>query len=325
MVAKCIKIVLLGLVLISLPDDGNSARTMTIYHPGKAASLYDIAARNFAEQVARETSGRLAIHVESNPSVQSYRSAMSILHSSADSIILSSSVLSQISPEFQFFDLPFIVRDRNHMKILENEIVNPFLQPIATGHNLHILCVWEGGFQQITNNQRPVRTVNDLKGLNLRTNQNEWRIRTFQYLGANPTPIPFSETYFAIQKGVVSGMEISISNIVPFRLHETQRFLSITNHVYEPAYVLMGLETYQKIDNPTREALRRASVTTRDMIYRIAEVKDREVLERLRSHGMEINMTDMEAFRNQVRPIYDEFAERVRLGSKMITIAVGRY
>src|SRR5438445_13297348 len=96
--------------------------------------------------------------------------------------------MSSVVPAFGLFEMPYLVKDREHLKRIDKEIVWPTLVPIAEKAGYRVLATWENGFRQITNNQRPIKTTEDLKGNKLRVPKRKSRVQMFQSYGASPPP-----------------------------------------------------------------------------------------------------------------------------------------
>ena len=101
--------------------------------------------------------------------------------------------------------MPYLVKDRDHMARIRDQIVYPILVPEAEKVGYRIIGVWENGFRQITNNKHPIVKPADLEGIKLRVPQGVWRVKMFKAYGANPTPLAFSEVFVALQTGVMDG------------------------------------------------------------------------------------------------------------------------
>ena len=93
------------------------------------------------------------------------------------------------------------------MKRIEKTVFWPKLAPEAEKKGLKVIAVWENGYRQITNNKRPIKVPDDLKGIKLRVPEGKWRVKMFQAYGANPSPMKFSELFTALQTGVMDGQE----------------------------------------------------------------------------------------------------------------------
>ena len=176
----------------------------------------------------------------------------------------------------------------------------------------------ENGFRHVTNNVRSITTPEDLRGIKLRTPRGIWRVKMFQALGANPTPMPLSEVFVALQTGGMDGQENPLAQIVASRLHEVQSYLSLTRHVYTPAYVTVGTERWAKLPEDVRAILGEAALETQEFAYMTAERMDTELLEDLRDAGIVINEPNQDAFVAASSAVYEEFAASVANGRELI-------
>src|SRR3546814_802973 len=136
--------------------------------------------------------------------------------------------------------MPYLVQNRAHAARIRDGVIKPILAPIAQKQGYDIIAVWENGFRQITNSKRPIKEPEDLKGIKLRVPKGVWRVRMFQAYGATPSPMALSEVFVALQTGVMDGQENPLAQIYPSRFQEVQKYLSMSGHVYTPAYVTAG-------------------------------------------------------------------------------------
>src|SRR5262245_51462130 len=96
------------------------------------------------------------------------------------------------------------------------------------------LAYWELGFRELTNSRRPVTKVDDIAGLKIRVVQSPRYIDLFNALGANAVPMPSTELYTALETGTVDGQENPAPSILTAKLNEVQKYLTLTNHTYNP-------------------------------------------------------------------------------------------
>jgi tripartite ATP-independent transporter DctP family solute receptor len=182
--------------------------------------------------------------------------------------------------------------------------------------------VWENGFRHITNKDHPIRTPADLQGIKLRTPKGRWRVKMFQAYGANPTPMPLSEVFVALQTGVMDGQENPLSMISSTKFQEVQTYLSLTEHVYTPAYLLAGTKTWEKLPENIRETLQATARETQEFVHRRGAEIDEELLAKLKEGGLEVNEVDRKAFEDASTGIYQEFNDTVEGGKGLIDRAV---
>jgi tripartite ATP-independent transporter DctP family solute receptor len=240
-------------------------------------------------------------------------------------LALPSTVMSSAVPAFGVFEMPYLVKDRNHMAKIRDQVVNPTLVPIAEKAGYHIIAIWENGFRQITNSKHPIKVPDDLKGLKLRVPGGTWRVKMFKAYGANPSPMALSEVFVALQTGVMDAQENPLAQIYPSRFYEVQKYLSMTGHVYTPAYVTAGA-SWSKFPADVQKILKDTAVEMQPEVYKIAAGLDDSLLKKLKDAGMQVNEADKDAFIKASKPIYEEFAKEVPGGQELIdkSLALGK-
>jgi tripartite ATP-independent transporter DctP family solute receptor len=233
-------------------------------------------------------------------------------------ITLPSSVMPEIAPEYAIFDLPFLVADREHLARIDDTFFQDVLVPAAEAQGYRPLAVWENGFRQITNNVRPINTPADLEGLKIRTPNSSWRVAMFGEYGANPTPMSFSEVFVSLQTGVIDGQENPLTNIAGAKLQEVQKYLSMSGHVYSPAYPTVGVAAFEKLDPAVQQILAETAQEIALWAREQGAAQDGALLEELKASGMEVNIADRQAFVDASAPLYEKFASEVEDGQAMI-------
>jgi len=214
------------------------------------------------------------------------------------------------------------VKDRSHMARIEKDIFWPSIAPEAEKKGLKVLAVWENGFRHITNNKQPIKSPADLKGIKLRVPEGKWRMKMFQDYGATPSPMKFSELFTALQTGVMDGQENPFTQIYSAKLHEVQKFLSLTGHVYTPAYLTVGTKKWESFPPDVRKVLEDTAKETQSFVYQTAAKDDQDLLAKLKQHGIAINEVDQEAFVGASKTIYSEFGTEVSGAKELIDRAI---
>ncbi len=138
--------------------------------------------------------------------------------------------------------------------------------------------MWENGYRQITNSKRPIKVPADLKGMKLRVPEGKWRLKMFQAYGANPSPMKFSELFTALQTGVMDGQENPFTQIYSAKLQEVQKYLSLSNHVYTPAYLTVGKTHWKSLPADVRKILEDTAKETQAFVYDYASKDDTALL-----------------------------------------------
>ena len=139
-------------------------------------------------------------------------------------------------------------------------------QAAAKAKGYRILSYYENGFRHITNNTKPIDKPADLAGIKLRTPKGSWRVKMFKLYGANPTPMAFSDVFTALKTGVIDGQENPYAQIWSAKFQEVQKYLSITGHVYTPAYVLVSDEHFGKLPDDVQATLMDVAADTQGFV-----------------------------------------------------------
>ena len=292
-------------------------------HVGAPGSLFAVTAEEFAARVNTRLEGRAEVVVYGSSQLGGDEVLLQKLRLGTVDLALPSSIMSSRIPEFGIFELPYIVNDRMHMARIQEAVVWPELAPLADAQGFRILAVWENGFRHVTNNLRQIRVPADLEGLKLRTPRGTWRVKLFQHFGANPVPMAFSEVLLALRTGNVDGQENPLAQIHASRLHEVQAYLSITGHVYTPAYVTASSEHWQELPEDIRTVIEEEARGLQEFVYDTATRMDRELLVALDDTDIQVNWVNKSAFQRESQLVYDEFAAEVPGGRELIDRVLG--
>jgi len=301
-----------------------SAETMELKfgHVGAPGSLFAISAEEFAKRANEKLGDKAKVVVFGSSQLGGDKELLQKIKLGTVDFALPSTVMSSVVPEFGLFEMPYLVKDRDHMARIADEIVIPKLAPLAEKQGYKIIGIWENGFRQITNNVRPINTPEDLQGIKLRTPKGKWRVKMFEAYGANPSPMALSEVFVALQTGVMDGQENPLIQIYSQKFQEVQKYLSLTGHVYTPAYVVVSARKWKQLPEDVRQVLEETASGMQDFVYETAAAKDQELLDKMKESGIQVNEADKQAFIDASGPIYDEFSKEVSSGREMIDTAM---
>ena len=298
------------------------AEELKFGHVGAPGSLFAMSAEKFAEVANAKLPQGYKVVVFGASQLGKDRELLQKLKLGTVHFALPSTVMSSVTPEFGLFEMPYLVKNRTHMAKIEKEIFWSSLHPAAEKQGYQVLALWENGFRNITNNLRPINVPDDLKGIKLRTPKGAWRVKMFQSYGANPTPMAFSEVFVALQTGVIDGQENPLAQIASAKFQEVQKYLSMTGHVYTPAYVTVSKTHFAKLPADVQKALNEAAKENQAYVYETAAKLEVELLKQLKDGGISVNDADKQAFINASKPIYDAFAKEVDGGKAMVDKAI---
>jgi tripartite ATP-independent transporter DctP family solute receptor len=296
--------------------------TLRFGHVGNPGSLFEASVNYFAECANGKLGDAAEVQTFGASQLGKDQELLQKLKLGQVQFALPSSVMSSVDDVFGIFEMPYIIKDRDHMRRVQAEMMDTF-EAAANANGYTIVGLAENGFRHITNNVRPITVPADLEGIKLRTPNGAWRVKMFQEYGANPTPMAFSDVFTALQTGVIDGQENPYAQIASAKFQEVQKYLSITGHVYTPAYILASKSHFDKLPENVQAVLKECAAETQDFTYEKAAELEVELLDVIKEAGVEVNEADKDAFIAASKPIYDAFAAEVEGGGEMIEAVLG--
>ena len=283
-------------------------------------ALFDIVTTRYAKEENEALKGRVEIRVFHSSQLGTDEQMIKGVKVGAPEMFIPSTIMSTVEQRYGVFERPYIIRNRAHMKrVTEHAQVQKALFEGLPAKGIRVLGVWENGFRHITNNVRPIVKPDDLKGIKLRVPGGIWRVKMFKAYGANPSPMPFAEVYSALQSGVMDAQENPFPQIWSAKFHEVQKYLSLTGHVYSPAYLMVGEEVWQKLPTDVQATIAKISWEMGDFARSEGERLDKELMAKL-APPMKANEVDKEAFIKASAAIYEEFGAQVPGGVELIKL-----
>ncbi|MGQ9010282.1 C4-dicarboxylate TRAP transporter substrate-binding protein DctB [Bacillus stercoris] len=271
-----------------------------------------LAANKFADLVNEKSGGKIKIEVFPNGSLYSDIEEIEALQNGDVQFIApSTSKLGMLSPEWGVLDLPYAFTDYNAAKKGLNGSIGTQLFDSLKKNQLKGLAYWTNGFKQITTNQGPVKTPDDLKGQDLRIMQSDVIEDQFKLLGATPHQESFNSTFQLLENNVVDGEENTISNIYSKKFYNVQDYLTISSHGYL-GYAVMTDEHFWKSQTPeTRRILTEAMKETTEWNETYAEQMNKEQLEEIKKnsaiHIYELSDKEKKEWMKRLDPVYRQY------------------
>ena len=309
-------------VILATPVFAAEMLELKFGHVGKPGSLFEASVNEFAKRANAKLGDKAKVIAFGSSQLGKDKELLKKLKLGTINFALPSSVMASVTDEFGLFDMPYLVKDRAHMARIEKKIVWPTLAPILEKKGYKVLAIWENGFRNITNNKRPINTPEDLHDLKLRTPKSVWRVKMFKSYGANPSPLSFSEVFVALQTGTFDGQENPLAQIASGKFQEVQKYLSMTGHVYTPAYVTVSTKYWNELPEDVRSILESTAMETQAYVYETAAQMEVDLLVELKAGGIQVNNADKQAFINASAPIYEEFGNTVPGGKMLIDKAL---
>lgn len=278
-----------------------------------ASHTYNQAANKFAELVKQRSQGRIEVKVY--PDGQLGKGERELLEAiqqgTLDIYVGSTAPLSGFSPSMGILDIPFLFRDYAHAdKVLDGPIGLSLLKELDKA-NLKGLAFWENGFRNLTNSKLAVKSPDEAKGLKIRTQENKIHLTAWKAAGVNPVPMAWGEVYGALQQKTIDGQENPVAVIHSAKLNEVQKFLSMTQHVYSPAVLIVSAKKWQAIPPADQEMLLKTALEVAQFERKLGRDAEEKQVAELTARGMTVTKdVDKAAWQKAMQPAFDEFSKQ---------------
>ena len=272
------------------------------------AHPYNLGLVKMGELINEKTNGAVKLDVFGNSQLGGERDLIEGLQlGSVQVTCVSTAPLSGFTDMFLVFDLPFIFETTEQARaVLDSEVGMQILHSVDD-QGLVGLAWFENGFRQVTNNVRPITVPDDLKGIKIRTMENQMHMAAFQIMGADPTPMAMGDVFTALQQGTIDAEENPVPIVETNKFYEVQKYISMTGHIFSPAPVFIAKDYYDAMPEEYQTAIQEAA--TEAAPYQREQIDEQNVsgLEELTNDGMEANEPDKAPFQEATAPIYDQY------------------
>lgn len=265
----------------------------------------------FEERLEEETAGSIDVEVYTNSVIGGDREVFEGMQlNTIQGASMSTGPVAQFAVEFNVFELPFLFADEEEAyRVLDGEVGERLLAELDK-QNVVGLNYWENGFRMLSNNVREIKTVDDVKGIDIRTLENEWHMELWRELGANPTPMNYGELYIGLEQGTVDAQENPVGNVVNSHFYEVQDHLTVTNHIYNASPFMVSKPFWESLTKEEQKAVERVA----DEVQKEQRQMNREEVEDsyaiVEEKGMkitELSEEELERFREATRPVREKY------------------
>ena len=231
---------------------------------------------------------------------------IAVARGNLDMTITSAQQLAEFIPKFSIFTAGYVHRDANHqVNVFDAPLMEPFKQEAESVLGVKLLAVMYLGRRHLnlrTNQQ--IMPPEDLRGVKLRMpNSAAWQFLG-KALGANPTPMAFSEVYTALQTGTVDGQDNPLPTVVNSRFHEVTKQIVLTSHIVDLNYIAFSKITWDSLTQHQQKAIAKAAIDAANYGRENQLKLETELLGYLSEQGIRIYEPDVSAFRSQVQIKY---------------------
>lgn len=273
-------------------------------------------AEKFKELAEKYTNGNVKVEVYPNSTLYKDKEELEALQLGAVQMLAPSN--SKFGPigvkEFEVFDLPYILPTRVALRKVTDGPLGKRLLKLLEPKGMVGLAYWDNGFKEMTAN-KPLRVPDDFKGLKFRIQSSKVLEAQFRALGAIPQVMAFSEVYQALQTGVVDGQENTASNIYSQKMHEVQKFMTMTDNGYIGYVVVVNKKFWDDLPADIRDQLQKAMDEATVYTNNISKSENDTALEEIKKAGTTTvvipTAAENELMRKAMMPVYQEMYSRL--------------
>lgn len=301
---------------VSAPARGQAPKTMKLAHGATADQAIGKGMHRFAELMAAKTNGAVKIETHLAGSLYSERTALeAMVNGSIDFAGASNANWAAFTDTLIFMDLPYVFNDEpTFKKVMKGAVGNEIKKRFEQKGFKLLMVLDNGGFRDIVNNRRPIRTPADVKGLKFRTTASPVEIAMFRNWGGVPTAIDWAEVYNALGSGVVDGEFVMPTWLATARHYEVLKFATENRAVIGIQTLAMMKSAFDKQPPAVQKAILEASAEAEDYANKL----DQELLEAARAHAKKLGVqtyrptpAEMEQWRTTGRQIWKEFEPKL--------------
>ncbi|HBO38273.1 MAG TPA: sialic acid-binding protein [Pasteurellaceae bacterium] len=266
----------------------------------------------FTKEVKEKSNGKIEISIYPSSQLGDDRVMMKQLKDGALDFTLSESARFQIFyPEAEIFALPYIIPNFDFAKkaLLDTQFGKDLLEKVDKKLGMKMLSVAYNGTRQTTSN-RPINSIEDMKGLKLRVPNAATNLAFAKYIGASPTPMAFSEVYLALQTNSVDGQENPLPTIQAQKFYEVQKYLALTNHILNDQLYLISNETLDELPDDLQKVVQEAALKAAEYHTQLFVDGEKELIAFFKEKGVTVTEPDPAPFKAALQPYYDEYLKK---------------
>lgn len=305
------------LPLLAVPSHAQDIkeRKIKFAYLNQAGHPQDLGAKRFAELVAKASGGKLQVRTFPGGTLGGdLQNVSAVQGGTLEMTSLNAGILSNQVKELGVFDLPFLFANPAEADAIADGPLGRKLLGLLAAKGLIGLDYWDLGFRNVTNNRRPITKVEDIAGLKIRVIQSPIYVDMFNALGANATPMAYPEVYGALESRAIDGQENPFTTIRASKLSEVQKYLSVTNHIYNPMALVMSKTFWDKLSDDEKKIITDASREATKYQRQVSRQQADEALADLKKAGMQVNElppAELARMREKVKPVVEQHADKV--------------
>lgn len=242
----------------------------------------------FADKVDKLSQGKVKIKTYSSGTVGGDLEILEACkYGNINFVFQTSAVQTSLVKEAEVFDIPSFFDNINQARKIIDESLYPKLEKAYEKADYILLGIADQGFRLMTSN-KPVYEMEDFRGIRIRTMESSNHIKLWKSLGANPTPMSYSEVYVGLQQGTIDAQENPLESIIAPRFYEQQAYLIETNHLIHPVICIGSKKVFDGLPSSYQEIIRRAALEAKEESRDLADIRNKKNMAYIEEQGVEV-------------------------------------
>lgn len=291
-----------------------SERQLVFAHITPETFPYQDGALKFKELVEERSDGRITVDVFPAGQLGAERDIEEGILEGSIHFGVGAGALSAFAPVINVTELMFLIKNQEHMQaVIDSEAGQLLADQIEAESEFEVLDWWSTGNSPIETVDRPVTTPEDLQGLKIRVIENPALIDALEALGANPTPLPFTEVYGALQSGLVDGAHLDWNAMDSLKAYEIVKYATSPDSAFlaEPRPILTSTEFWESLNTAEQELIGGAMTDASEFERELFLTEIDKAIQAAADAGVEFTDIDEQAFIEILRPVWDKWAEEL--------------
>jgi tripartite ATP-independent transporter DctP family solute receptor len=277
-----------------------------------------IAAELFKKIVEEKSNGGMKVEIYPNNQLGESRSVLEGIQLGTIQMAQVTGPMVSFVPELVVFELPFLFRDRDHMYAVMDSEIGKGLEPNFEKRGFHSLGYGDVGLRHIMTVDKTINSIDDLKGLKIRTMGNPMHLSAFKAFGANPLPMAYGELYTSLEQKVIDGAEAANLNYDSKKFYEPAPKWAQVGWINLVGYTVLSKKFYDSLSDEYKQIIDDAAQEMNDLERKLYREKDEGMLPELEALGVEVTYPDRKPFMDASKKVYEEYAEKIPGGMATI-------
>lgn len=312
-IASCAALSAFAVAMVPATGVAQEPLNLKLGHIQSEQDLWHFGAKKFKEELEARSDGKITLTIYPNSTLGGDRDLVEGMQMGTVDFGLIAGVLGNFEPSIQLLELPYLFKSQEEFDtIAKGPIGEEIAANVLQNANVRILDWWERGSRQVTSN-KPINGIEDLKGLKIRVPEIPAMVTTWRAIGANPTPMAWSEVYTGLEQHVIEAQENPIPFIYGGRINEVQKNLAMTDHKYEYVTLTMSDLRWKQLTPEQQKIIVEAAAAATLAENEAVRTQTEKMLKEMTDAGLQVTRPDTAPIAAAATSAHKAFAEKVNL------------